>query len=113
MANNQPVDSRRPRTLHISRSFTRLESPQKTPDSPSRLRASTIQNPTIHTIPEARNIGLNITNVTQSKTGDIFESVEEDDSRLDSEHGKAAEAEAEVPQTFDQLPIEIRSLSDR
>lgn len=113
MSNSLAADPRRPRTLHVSRSFTRLESPQKAPDSPSRMRASTIQTPTIHTVPEARSIHLPPSNATESKIGDIFESVEEDGDHPDPALAKTAETEVEAPQTFDQLPIEIRSLSER
>ncbi|GAB7350588.1 hypothetical protein MBLNU459_g1160t2 [Dothideomycetes sp. NU459] len=113
MSNVQAADPRRPRTLHISRSFTRLESPKKNPDSPSRSRASTIQTPTIHTVPEARDIRLTLNDGADPRGGDIFERTEDDDEHPVPELAKATEGEAEAPQTFDQLPIEIRSLSER
>ncbi|KAG9651810.1 hypothetical protein KCU95_g7786, partial [Aureobasidium melanogenum] len=90
---SSPKQAPRPRPLHISRSFTRLDpNPESLPASPSRARASTIQ-----TIPEAKDM-------TSFSHGDVFESVEED---------KAEEPAINVPPTFDQLPIEIRSLSER
>lgn len=93
MANSSPNNAARPRPLHVSRSFTRLEAnPESLPPSPSRARASTIQ-----TIPEAKDM-------TSFSSGDIFETVDEEN---------AEESSVNVPPTFDQLPIEIRSLSER
>jgi hypothetical protein len=66
--------------------------PASLPPSPSRARASTIQ-----TIPEAKDL-------TSFSHGDVFESLDED---------KPDEPAVNVPPTFDQLPIEIRSLSER
>ncbi|KAI5239101.1 hypothetical protein E4T42_08789 [Aureobasidium subglaciale] len=90
---SSPKQPPRPRPLHVSRSFTRLEAnPESLPPSPSRARASTIQ-----TIPEAKDIA-------SFSHGDVFESVDEE---------KAEEPTVNVPATWDQLPIEIRSLSER
>ncbi|KAI5238887.1 hypothetical protein E4T43_07107 [Aureobasidium subglaciale] len=90
---SSPKQPPRPRPLHVSRSFTRLEAnPDTLPPSPSRARASTIQ-----TIPEAKDIA-------SFSHGDVFESVDEE---------KAEEPAVNVPATWDQLPIEIRSLSER
>ncbi|THW98958.1 hypothetical protein D6D13_10422 [Aureobasidium pullulans] len=90
---SSPKQAPRPRPLHVSRSFTRLDpNPESLPASPSRARASTIQ-----TIPEAKDM-------TSFSHGDVFESVEEDSHE---------EPAVNVPPTFDQLPIEIRSLSER
>jgi hypothetical protein len=66
--------------------------PASLPPSPSRARASTIQ-----TIPEAKDIA-------SFSHSDVFEAVDED---------KPEEPAINVPPTFDQLPIEIRSLSER
>lgn len=111
---SQPSDARRPRALHISRSFSRLDSPGNAPESPSRLRASTIQTPTIHRIPEARDIAS--VEHESVKQGDIFETVDDDDDDgQNMESGLATDKKAHVesPATFDQLPIEIRSLTER
>jgi hypothetical protein len=90
---SSPTHAPRPRPLHVSRSFTRLEpNPASLPPSPSRARASTIQ-----TIPEAKDIA-------SFSHSDVFEAVDED---------KPEEPAINVPPTFDQLPIEIRSLSER
>jgi hypothetical protein len=90
---SSPTHAPRPRPLHVSRSFTRLEpNPASLPPSPSRARASTIQ-----TIPEAKDIA-------SFSHSDVFEAVDED---------KPEEPAVNVPPTFDQLPIEIRSLSER
>jgi hypothetical protein len=90
---SSPTHAPRPRPLHVSRSFTRLEpNPASLPPSPNRARASTIQ-----TIPEAKDIA-------SFSHGDVFETLDED---------KPEEPAVNVPPTFDQLPIEIRSLSER
>ncbi|KAI4718609.1 hypothetical protein E4T48_05175 [Aureobasidium sp. EXF-10727] len=90
---SSPTQAPRPRPLHVSRSFTRLDpNPDSLPASPSRARASTIQ-----TIPEAKDM-------TSFSHGDVFESVDEE---------KPDEPAINTPPTFDQLPIEIRSLSER
>jgi hypothetical protein len=90
---SSPTHPPRPRPLHVSRSFTRLEpNPASLPPSPNRARASTIQ-----TIPEAKDIA-------SFSPNDVFETLDED---------KPEEPALNAPPTFDQLPIEIRSLSER
>ncbi|KAL1311314.1 hypothetical protein AAFC00_001492 [Neodothiora populina] len=114
MSHLQPKDPRRPRPLHISRSFTRLASPSSSasPSSPSRTRATTIQTPTIHRIPEARDIA-DIERVNAHRA-DIFDTLDENEDTLDSPSVAADKKPVpDSPATFDQLPIEIRSLTDR
>lgn len=102
-------DTRRPRTLHTSRSFTRLESPHRSnPASPTRIRASTIQTPVIKSIPElAHPLGA------VGRGGDIFESTDDQDGQVDNDSPSSAQPELQHPETFEQLPIEIRSYAER
>ncbi|KAK5129866.1 hypothetical protein LTR08_002743 [Meristemomyces frigidus] len=91
--------------LHLSKSFSRM------PDSPSatspRKRASTVQDAGISAIPEATHIGP-----SPDKKTDVFEQDEDDDTA-----GQAGTAtphpELRLPTTFDELPIEIKSLTER
>ncbi|KAK8192499.1 hypothetical protein M8818_007668 [Zalaria obscura] len=110
MSDSQSTDDRRPRALHSSRSFTRLESPQASPAS-SRTRASTIGT-AIPSIPEARRIPPSAEEQGRRK-GDIFESLDEHEEHPDPEPITPSRPEVQLPETFDQLPIEIRNLTDR
>jgi len=100
------VSDSRP-ALHVSRSFTRM------PASPSatspRKRASTLQDAGIPAIPEARHIDGSVE--TNGNFADVFENREDDEhatSSVDSPN-----PELKLPSTFDELPIEIRSLTER
>lgn len=94
--------SRRPRALHTSKSFTRLESPS---DSPlTRTRASTIQG---GSIPE---ILLPQTTEDAENENDIFAKRHDDDD--DGPSGTETPS-MKLPERFDELPIEIRSLTER
>ncbi|KAK4993163.1 hypothetical protein LTR50_000649 [Elasticomyces elasticus] len=102
-----PTGSPKPRTLHVSKSFTRLESPQSSPLQ--RSRASTLQTGMISTIPEARDIDLPPEKDGRPNKGDIFDSEEHE---VGSDQA-GDETKVKTPETFDQLPIEIRSLTER
>ncbi|KAF2090448.1 hypothetical protein K490DRAFT_10276, partial [Saccharata proteae CBS 121410] len=99
----------RPKVVHTSRSFTRLDS---TPNSPlHRSRASTIQVP----IPE-----ISYPNPLSSSPDGEEKGVEKDIfNRIDESHESEAEEtedariSAQLPQTFEDLPVEIRSLAER
>lgn len=100
--NPRKSDSQRPRPLHISKSFTRAE-----PASPDRLtrsqRASTIQN---GSMPERVRTGTRMENEKHRK--DVFEKTSEDDD----DNGTEDEVTGKLPDDFDELPIELQSLSD-
>lgn len=112
MSNDTKGDARRPRTLHVTRSFSRLESPHSSPLSPSRTRASTIQTPVIASVPEARYISGSPEDHGPFRSGDIFETADDED-----DHGLGIRSsiipELKQPETLEQLPIEIRSLTER
>src|SRR5579859_6908696 len=91
------VDTKRPRALHVSKSFSRLD-PLKGPLS--RNRATTIQN-----------ILVPATKELQIDNGDIFERNSSEDSGDDERH--MSRRSSKLPDDFDELPIELMSLTDR
>ncbi|TKA26137.1 hypothetical protein B0A50_04634 [Salinomyces thailandicus] len=109
MSKNQQrsVSDNRP-ALHLSRSFTRMP-PSPDPESP-RKRASTMQTSGIPAVPEARHIDTSPELVGKKKT-DVFEKHEEEDE--ENEAAAMPNPELKLPSTFDDLPIEIKSLTER
>ena len=90
----------RPKRLHTSNSFTRLESVQaKQP--PSRSRASTLQGPPMPAIRDP----LKSEGEEGHADADVFASKEGEEEQ--------AEHPVNVPEGFEELPIEIRSLTER
>lgn len=99
----------RPKALHASRSFTRMESPSSNPSSP-RKRASTIQVSGIPSIPEARPIDHSPERSGKSPRKDVFE--QEDDEHATPEPDTPG-PELQLPSKMDELPIEIKSMTER
>ncbi|KAH9828127.1 Vacuolar sorting protein 9 (VPS9) domain [Teratosphaeria destructans] len=103
MAQRSASDGR-PALPHVSRSFPRM------PDSPSSLsprkRASTLQDSGIPAVPEARHMAASPDPVDHQ--GDVFESREEE-----CDPPPSSQPELSLPSSFDELPIEIRSLTER
>jgi len=94
----------RAKNLHTSKSFTRLETAQAK-DPLSRSRASTLQGPPVPDILDPLKATLTPENEDGHADGDVFapqEAIEEESGR-----------EPGVPDTFEELPIEIRSLTER
>ncbi|KAI7623757.1 hypothetical protein KC346_g2562 [Hortaea werneckii] len=86
--------------------------PSPSSESP-RKRASTMQESGIPPIPEARNIG-NSPGVDGKKKTDVFENHEEDEDEGPVEAGVSSpNPDLKLPSTFDELPIEIKSLTER
>lgn len=104
-SNGRKSDSQRPRPLHLSKSFTRIE-----PPSPDRLtrsqRASTIQN---GVIPDDMTTSLSRENKDPRGLPDAFGAHAEDDD----EYTGTPISPPSKPEDFDELPIELASLSDR
>ncbi|KAF2000039.1 hypothetical protein P154DRAFT_207280 [Amniculicola lignicola CBS 123094] len=92
----------RPKNLHSSQSFTRLESAQA---RRARSRASTLQGPPVPDMLDPLRIELNPDDEDGKTDGDMFVSQEEAEEGGERERG--------VPDTFEELPIEIRSLTER
>lgn len=98
--------SQRPRGLHPSRSFTRLESSPKNPLA--RGRASTLQNPPATDITDPLKSKIVTEEEEEEHVGvDVFVNKEE------GEEPEESTKEPDVPDTFEELPIEIRSLTER
>lgn len=112
MASSQPAKGYdpRPKTLQTSHSFSRM---QDTPQSPSRLRASTTSG--ITPVPEAKPTPVSPEDVGKQHKGDVFEThEEEEEDEHDTEDGESTASLAlKLPSTIDELPIEIRSLTER
>ena len=104
------LDTRRP-PAQISRSFSRPEMSSDSPTTPSRSRASTITAPIVP-VPEARQLILSPEDASKRKKGDIFENTDESNDALDAELDSAI-SEPSKPESLDQLPIEIQSISER
>ena len=112
MAETQNTSAKdgRPKPIHTSRSFTRMEHAAGTL-SP-RKRASTLQESGIPAVPEARNIATSPELVGKKHVADVFENHDEDEENTQSGTGTPG-PELQLPSTFDELPIEIRSLTER
>ncbi|CAI6340516.1 unnamed protein product [Periconia digitata] len=98
----------RPQNLHTSKSFTRLESDRSpAPDSTSRSRASTLQGPPMPAIDPLNPLKITLSPQEEDAhaDGDVFANKTEED--------EAAQPEFAVPGRFEELPIEIRSLTER
>ncbi|KAF2769616.1 hypothetical protein EJ03DRAFT_327221 [Teratosphaeria nubilosa] len=98
------VSDERPPLLHVSHSFTRM--PQSPSSLSPRKRASTLQDAGIPAVPDARHIAAS-PEMPDDK-GDVFESREDEEDAQTS-----SQPELSLPSTFDELPIEIRSLTER
>ncbi|TKA66249.1 hypothetical protein B0A55_09594 [Friedmanniomyces simplex] len=93
--------------LHGSHSFSRM--PSSPPPTLPRKRATTMQASGIPTVPEARHIDNSPE--TTGKKLDVFED-DEEESR-EQPGAMLPNPELKLPSTFDELPIEIKSLSER
>ncbi|KAF2790653.1 hypothetical protein K505DRAFT_377386 [Melanomma pulvis-pyrius CBS 109.77] len=94
----------RPMNLHTSKSFTRLETaPSKSPLS--RSRASTLQGPPVPSLLGPLKLKLAPGSEDGHDDGDVFTTQEDAEDAIPSEPA--------LPDTFEELPIEIRSLTER
>ncbi|KAK0276389.1 hypothetical protein LTS00_014649 [Friedmanniomyces endolithicus] len=104
----QPMVSDGRPSLHGSHSFSRMPSaPPPTSTSP-RKRASTLQPSGFLAVPEAR--AVDDSNETTGKKLDVFE---DDEESREQPAAMLPNPELSFPTTFDELPIEIKSLSER
>ncbi|UPX14278.1 uncharacterized protein EKO05_0004767 [Ascochyta rabiei] len=98
-----------PRSLHPSRSFSRLDAAPKSPLS--RSRASTLQGPHVTDMldPLKASVVPEEEEEKEDETveGDVFAAKTEGHGE---EHGQEQQA---APDVFEELPIEIRSLTER
>lgn len=100
-----------PHTLHTPHSFSRLES---TPSSPlNRSRSSTLQNETT-----PGNIGPEMKAFRQGgnskpNSGDIFDKGSDSSLAAATTGVNTSVSPQMIPEGFDELPIELISLTDR
>ncbi|KAF2745500.1 hypothetical protein M011DRAFT_406299 [Sporormia fimetaria CBS 119925] len=93
----------RPRQLHSAKSFSRLDSPQ-TNKPLTRSRASTLQGPPVSSALEPLKESLLPEN-EDAPSSSVFSMAEDG--------GEDGENEPPVSGSFEELPIEIRSLTER
>jgi hypothetical protein len=102
-SNGRKSDNQRPRPLQLSKSFSRIG--PASPDLSTRTqRASTIQNGVA-----PKGAMVNKSSEDRRVPADAFEKSSEDSE----ESGNTEEEPAKLPDDFDELPIELASLSDR
>jgi hypothetical protein len=94
----------RPNNLHASRSFTRLDSAPKSPLS--RSRASTLQGPHVPDMLDPLKANT-VVEEDETVNTDVFVQKDHDDDE------KQVGAHEATPDSFEELPIEIRSLTER
>ncbi|KAK3703780.1 hypothetical protein LTR37_014226 [Vermiconidia calcicola] len=102
-------DDNRPQAIRTSYSFPRMESEALSP----RKRASTLQEQGIPAVPTARNIATSPELVGKRHVADVFENHEEEHHAPSPSGTNTPGPELNLPSTFDELPIEIRSLTER
>ena len=100
----------RPKGPLASKSFTRMEPSRQNPFA--RSRASTVQTGIIPEILYPRNGSLSPGGEEHDEKEDIFASKEEE-ATTDGAFDDAAGSDMELPKTLDDLPIEIKSLTER
>ncbi|KAI9824329.1 MAG: hypothetical protein M1819_000889 [Sarea resinae] len=105
-------DQRRPRPLHISKSFSRLE--PSSPSPLSRNRASTLQPGTIPEVMLPDKLPSSPENEQRAEHDDIFvkKDVDGEDGHAEDEPGSAG-YHLRLSDRFEDLPIELMSLTDR
>ena len=116
MTNPMMMSPPRPQATHASKSFSRLDTPQSSPQSSplSRSRASTLQN---GASPHMLKSELSFTPLGQNvdpQQDDIYMK----DDLVDGVKGTIQGSDEvvspiELPEDFDKLPIELMSLVDR
>ncbi|KAJ4342273.1 hypothetical protein N0V87_001259 [Didymella glomerata] len=94
--------SGRPRNLHPSRSFSRLDAAPKSPLS--RSRASTLQGPHVTDMLDPLKNSM-VPEEDETVDGDVFVKKEEEEDQVTPAQP--------APDVFEELPIEIRSLTER
>ena len=106
-SNGRKNESQRPRPIHVSKSFSKLE--PVSPDRTSRsTRASTIQNGVTPEDIMSDKTNLKDGNKTKVQANPFEKSPQEDGSS-----GAGGEVTGKLSTDFDELPIELVSLTDR
>lgn len=106
-SNGRKNESQRPRPIHVSKSFSKLE--PASPDRSTRsTRANTIQNGVI-----SEGVMSDKTNTREAKKPKVQPAAFEKGPQDDGEPGTGDETTGKLPADFDELPIELVSLTDR
>ena len=108
MTNSLSAQGQRPFNLQSSKSFTRYE-PSK-PEPRSRNRASSLRNGVVANIPDNDKSAAVL---EQPQGGDVFEKRNSEENRRETKAIVASTAAEGLPEGFDELPIELISLTDR
>ncbi|MCJ1321894.1 hypothetical protein MMC15_007239 [Xylographa vitiligo] len=108
MANSLSAQGQRPFNLQSSKSFTRYE-PSK-PEPRSRNRASSLRNGVVANIPDNDKSAAVL---EQPQGGDVFEKRNSEENRRETKAIVASTSAEGLPEGFDELPIELISLTDR
>ncbi len=101
--------ARRPRTLHISQSFSRLEPAESSPLS--RTRASTIQTGNLPVILSPERTTFSPDTERKDTNADIFETHSPEDANVVED--KTSDFSRYASESSRELPIELISLTDR
>jgi hypothetical protein len=101
------TEKKKPRPLHVSRSFSRLE-PTSPASSTRSSRANTIQNDSIPERPSFEKETENENPMPLSRSSTSDKSFQEDRKQSGGEN-----MPGQSPTGFDELPIELKSLADR
>ena len=108
------IEAKRPHNLHSSKSFSRFE--PRRPDTPSRNRASTLQNGVVNELSSPDEQQFSHGNLEEiPPQEDVFEKrLSEESSREPRAARLPSKATIDsLPDGFDELPIELISLTDR
>ena len=108
MTNSISAQAQRPFNLQSSKSFTRYESSK--PEPRSRNRASSLRNGLTANTPENEK---NAPALEPSRGGDVFEKRNSEEDRRETKAMVASTSVEGYPEGFDELPIELISLTDR
>ena len=108
MTNSLSAQAQRPFNLQSSKSFTRYE-PSK-PEPRSRNRASSLRNGVVANIAENEK---RASTLELSQGGDVFEKRNSEEDRRETKAVVASTSVEGLPEGFDELPIELVSLTDR
>ena len=107
-SNARKSDSPRPRPLHVSKSFSKIE--PASPDRPTRSqRASTIQHAAAKEMVVSEYASTSMEGSKPIMPPDAFEKTSGDNE----DESTAEEVAEKSPLDFDELPIELVSLTDR
>ncbi|MCJ1281290.1 hypothetical protein MMC26_000608 [Xylographa opegraphella] len=108
MTNSLSAQAQRPFSLQSSKSFTRYEPSKSEPRS--RNRASSLRNGVAANIP-GNEKGAPV--IDQQQGGDVFEKRNSEEDRRETKAIVASTSVEGLPEGFDELPIELISLTDR